>query len=169
MLNFVRKAFRGGLEAILWINLLLWTICGGIAGNALSNRYDNYTFMGVIIGIAIGLIINIIGGGLIATILNIDENLEQLRFHITGIPKKVVSQDNNSTNSAIPEGEQYKVKTSTAIRSGPQHDAFEKTALNTGDTVCFNNFLQDDPSWCYVKAADSKTEGWCFFEHLEKC
>jgi len=168
MLNFVRKAFRGGLEAILWINLILWTICGGIAGNALSN-WENYTFIGVIIGILVGLIVNVIGGGLIATILNIDENLEQLRFHITGIPKKAVSSENNSTNMEIHEGEQYKAITNAAIRSGPQHDAFEKIALNVGDTVCFKNFLKDDPAWCYVKTADSKTEGWCFFEHLEKC
>jgi len=169
MLDFVRKAFRGGLEVILWINLLLWTICGGIAGNALSNRYDNYTFMGVIIGIIVGLIVNIIGGGLIATILNIDETLEQLRFHITGIPKKIVTPEYHSTLGEIQEGEQYKVITNTSIRSGPQQDSIEKIALNVGDTVYFKNFLQDDPTWCYVKKADSKTEGWCFTAHLEKC
>jgi len=79
--------------------------------------------------------------------------------------KEIPSDEKTET----PTGEQYKVITNTAIRSGPQQDSFEKMALNVGDTVCFNNFLQDDPSWCYVKAADSKTEGWCLAEHLEKC
>jgi hypothetical protein len=77
-LNFVRKVFRGGLEAVLWINLALWTIGGGIVGRAFSYR-DNYMFLGVIIGIVIGLLVNIVGGGLIATFINIDENLEILR------------------------------------------------------------------------------------------
>ena len=77
MLNFVRRAFRGGLEVILWINLIVWTICGGIAGNALSS-IDNYIVLGLILGIIMGLSINIIGGGLIATILNIDGNVEKL-------------------------------------------------------------------------------------------
>jgi len=80
MLDFVRKAFRGGFEVILWINLILWAIFGGlIAGNALSNRYGNYTFLGVIIGSVVGLLINIFVGGFISIILNIDENIEQLR------------------------------------------------------------------------------------------
>jgi len=85
------------------------------------------------------------------------------------VPKKIISSEYQTTNTNIPEGEQYEAKTNTAIRSGPQHDSFEKRLLNVGDTVCFKNFLQDDPAWCYVKTTDSITEGWCFFEHLEKC
>jgi len=174
MLDFVKRAFRSGIEIILWINVILSTIAGGIIGNSLGNliSYRNaggYAFFGMLVGVICGLFVNIIVGGFISTILSIDENLEQLRFHITGIPKKDVTPGYHSTNMEIHEWEQYKVITNTAIRSGPQHDSIEKMALNIGDTVCFKNFLQDDPTWCYVKTEDSKTEGWCFYKHLEKC
>ena len=75
MLNFVRKAFRGGLEVILWLLLIGCVICGGIVGYAIN--YGGGAFLGVIIGIIVGLLIDIIGGGFIATILNIDENTEK--------------------------------------------------------------------------------------------
>jgi hypothetical protein len=71
--------------------------------------------------------------------------------------------------SIVPEGERYKVITNTKIRSGPQPDSIEKITLNVGDTICFKNFLEDDPNWCYVKTTDLKVEGWCLSEHLEKC
>ena len=92
MLNFVKNAFRGGLEIILWINLIAFTIGGGIIGNALSYR-NNHTFLGVIIGIIVGLLINIFGGGFIATIINIDENIEQLKYDM----KKSMTSFNSSS------------------------------------------------------------------------
>jgi uncharacterized membrane protein len=33
MLDFVKSVFRGFFEVILWINLILCIICGGIIGN----------------------------------------------------------------------------------------------------------------------------------------
>jgi len=83
MLDFVRKAFRGGLEVILWINLILSTVIGGIAGYYLGQliSYRNaggFAFGGVLIGIILGLLTDIILGGFIATILNMDKNLEKI-------------------------------------------------------------------------------------------
>ena len=71
-------AFRGGLEIVLWINLIIFIIGGGIIGKILSYK-NNYVFLGIFIGIIIGSLINIVGGGLIATILNMDKNIEQLK------------------------------------------------------------------------------------------
>jgi hypothetical protein len=80
MLDFVKSAFRKLLGAILWINLILWAILGGIAGKLLSDwRSSDKTFLGVIIGLAVGLLLDIVCGGYIATILNIDKNLEEIR------------------------------------------------------------------------------------------
>ena len=85
MLNFVRKAFRKVFEIVFWVNC----VAGIILGWNWFYRFfyyvldwrseDTSKFFGILLGIVIALIINIIGGGLIATILNIDENLEQLK------------------------------------------------------------------------------------------
>jgi len=78
-------------------------------------------------------------------------------------------EDYPGENNLVPEGEQYRVTTNTAIRGSPQHDSNEKMTLNVGDTIYLKNYLQDNPSWCYIKTADLKTDGWCLSEHLEKC
>jgi hypothetical protein len=106
MLDFVRRAFRNGLAVILWINLILSTIIGGVGFYYLT-RVGSYSrhgysyeangglvFLGVIIGLAVGLISNILFGGLVATFLNIDENLEYLRYNS---PKTGTSSNSNSS------------------------------------------------------------------------
>jgi hypothetical protein len=45
-------------------------------------------FIGGIVGLIVGLLINIIGGGLIVTILNMDENLEYLANKMKGTYKR---------------------------------------------------------------------------------
>jgi hypothetical protein len=85
MLDFVKAAFRGFFEVILWINLIVWTILGGIFGNYIGglNPYaDRHPIIGAIIGLIAGLLLNIIGGGFIATFLNINENLEELKNNL---------------------------------------------------------------------------------------
>jgi hypothetical protein len=84
MLEFIKKAFRKFLEIILWINLVLSVIVGGVAGNSIGGMISyrgkgGYTFLGILIGLIIGVITDIIMGGFIATILNIDKNLEELK------------------------------------------------------------------------------------------
>ena len=86
MLNFVKTAFRGFFEVILWINLILCAIGGGVFANitySTSKYYGSsgiHPVLGVLIGLVLGIITNIVGGGFIATILNMDENLEKLNL-----------------------------------------------------------------------------------------
>jgi uncharacterized membrane protein len=77
MLDFVKSAFRGFFGAILWINLIVCAITGGIAGSAMAG--GGGSVVGILVGLIIGLLINIVGGGFIAVILNMDENLEYLK------------------------------------------------------------------------------------------
>ena len=55
------------------------TIGGGIIGNALSGWGNNYTAIGLILGLIVGVLISIIGVVFTAAILNIDENLETIK------------------------------------------------------------------------------------------
>jgi hypothetical protein len=82
MLNFVKSAFRGFFGVILWIILIFCTIAGGVIGFGIG-RGDAMNSMGGailggLVGLLGGLFTNIVGGGFIAIILNIDENLEYL-------------------------------------------------------------------------------------------
>ena len=80
VIKFVQKAFRGFVEALLWINLIVWTIGGIFVGFYIVKPYsDPRSIIGGIIGLIIGLWLNIIVGGFIATILNIHKNLKQLK------------------------------------------------------------------------------------------
>jgi len=104
MLDFVKNAFRGFLEILLWINLFLCAVFGGVIGHGLS-YFGNYTFLGIIIGIIVGLFINIVGGGLIATIINIDDNIEELNSKTkTGSvsSSKTDSVSSSKTDSVSP-------------------------------------------------------------------
>jgi tetratricopeptide (TPR) repeat protein len=76
MINFVKSAFRGFFGVILWLNLILCLIAGGIVGN--ERLHVGGAIVGVLVGLLAGLFINIVFGGFIAIILNIDENLEYL-------------------------------------------------------------------------------------------
>jgi hypothetical protein len=115
MLDFVRKAFRGGLEVILWVNLLLAAIVGAIAGyylgQLISYNPGGYVFLGMIIGIACGLLTNIVVGGFIATLLNIDKNIELVKKNF------VHSRDDiQDKNENIPIDEQInELKNSSTI------------------------------------------------------
>ncbi|MCL2271675.1 MAG: hypothetical protein FWC19_02580 [Treponema sp.] len=101
MLDFVKRSFRNGIEVILWINLILSTIIGGFAGYYIGQliNYRNaggYTFLGVLIGLIIGLLMDIVGGGFIVTIICIERNIKmqnqlqkKLLIHF-GISEKII-------------------------------------------------------------------------------
>ena len=88
MLEFVKKVFRGFIEVILWINLVVCIVGGGVAGYYIGGgliNYQNkggYVFLGIIIGLICGILTNVVWGGYIATILNIDKNLEQIKSNM---------------------------------------------------------------------------------------
>jgi len=94
MLGFTKNAFRGAMGFILWVNLILLTVGGGVGGYFIG-RLINYregggtgAFLGVIIGIIIGLISNIITGGFIATIINMDVNIKNINNEIIELKNK---------------------------------------------------------------------------------
>jgi hypothetical protein len=78
MLKFIKSVFRVYFDVILWINLILFAICGGVIGNILSWG-GRFVFPGILIGVIIGFIIDLVGGGIVSIILNIDENIEQIK------------------------------------------------------------------------------------------
>jgi uncharacterized membrane protein required for colicin V production len=74
MLDFIRSVYRGFVLIAFWIILIGFAVGGGIIGNALS---DYNRVGGVIIGLIIGFILDILLCGYIATILNMDKKLEE--------------------------------------------------------------------------------------------
>ena len=70
---WVKAAFRSFFTAILWINLILCAIVGAVVGAT-----GDYLMLGLFAGVIAGIFTNIVFGGLIATILNIDANLEKM-------------------------------------------------------------------------------------------
>jgi hypothetical protein len=93
MLGFVKKVFRKFFAIWLWLNLVLCAVGGGVAfystvaqtrdwWSGSSSVNGGLVFFGVLIGLVVGFITNILSGGLVATFLNIDDNLEQLKSKI---------------------------------------------------------------------------------------
>jgi hypothetical protein len=87
MLEFIRSVYRGFVLVGFWIILIGFKVGGGILGNVLfsSRNYwsgqssGGHPIIGGIIGLIVGFIIDILICGFIATILNIDDNLEQIK------------------------------------------------------------------------------------------
>jgi len=159
MLDFVRKAFRSGLEVILWLILILFTVGGGIIGHALS-RYNDLTLAGVIIGLVIGLLIDIMGGGFVATILNIDKNISTLVYSALAYsPTHKVKLLSAVDGLGLREEPDANIKSFTKLPNGT-----EVQLLNTGSPVS----MQDKKGeWFEVRTKDG-VRGWCFSGSLEK-
>jgi len=170
MLNFVRKAFRGGMEVILWINLILLTIAGGVAGYYLGQliSYRNaggFAFFGVIIGLIWGLLTNIVGGGIIATILNMDENLEKIAKSNLPSHSGYECSTGESTDISLEKqivGGEYVFIESDILRKGPG-DHYPFVCKINKDEIVERKQIDDD--WSLVKKGD--TEGWCLSSILK--
>ena len=83
MLKFVRDCYQFYVSFILWV-ILIGCVVGGIALGGYTNLSANSNaaiIIGGLLGLLIGLIIIIAAGGFIATILNIDENLQKIADH----------------------------------------------------------------------------------------
>ena len=103
MVRFVRKAFRNFLEAILWINLISFTISGWNTGVLIRDILElverkkisavGYPFLGAFLGILAGLLVNIIVGGLIATITNIDDKIENINGDVKILKDRITKYD----------------------------------------------------------------------------
>ena len=76
ILKLVRDSFRGLIQLIFILIVVACTVMGVVWGN--DAFFEGGAIIGGLIGGLAGVIIVIIGGGYIATILNIDENLEKI-------------------------------------------------------------------------------------------
>jgi hypothetical protein len=175
MLGFVKKVFRDGINVLLWINLILWTIAGGVAGYFLGAliSYRNaggYAFGGVLIGIICGLLIDIVGGGFITTILSIEKNTEEQ----TALLKKSLGINNNAGDNVskvvLELKDPYKTIDSVNIREKPELTSSYVFRLNYNETVSVietGEKISDTNYWIHVKTKDGK-DGWCYSNTLEK-
>jgi len=77
MLDFVKRAFRGLMEVVLWLNLVACSI--GIAVLWHSVWLPGRGFVGFIIGVIVGLLVNIVLGGFVATFLEMAEDVGQMK------------------------------------------------------------------------------------------
>jgi len=163
MLNFVRKVFGAYLEVLLWINLILFVIIGGVIGSLLGGRHDDHTFAGIFIGAIIGMLGNILFGGLAATVVDTGRKVDKL------------SKGNLSLGEFIPT---HRVKLLTgaegmSLRKEPNSssssfakilDGTNVQHINTGEKVNLNGIIAP---WFEVRTIDG-TQGWCFSGSLEE-
>jgi hypothetical protein len=175
MLNFVRKVFRGGLELILWINLIVWAVGGGIIANmtySISRYGDSsgiHPVLGVFIGIIAGLLINIVGGGFIATLINMDANIEKLLKGNLPSGASNVNSTENQVHLPLPSsgeaGDEYIVIMNTSLRSEQTESSYPIKPLKIDERVLFQ--YAPNSNWFYVNTSDSQ-KGWCLASHLKK-
>jgi len=175
MLDFVKKAFRNGIAVILWINLILSTIGGGIFGYnfGLIISYRNaggYAFFGVIIGFICGLLIDIIGGGFITTILSIEKNTEEQtallkkHFGISDIPEGILSTEKIVSTDTIATDYKVVVTQKTNIRKGPGEDELQLGVMDKDETI---KVIRTENNWsCFIQ--DNGHEGWIHSSVLSK-
>ncbi|MCL2206757.1 MAG: hypothetical protein FWB90_01525 [Fibromonadales bacterium] len=78
MLELIRTIFRKFVSILLFVDIIGCTIGGAIIGSDFKHG-----ILGFNIGLLIGVISALIFGGLLATILNMDKNLQEIRDHLT--------------------------------------------------------------------------------------
>ena len=124
MLKFVRNCFRGLISFLLWLTLFLYIIGGFIGGMGLGKFFGIYRddssveiiggIFGMFIGLGGGLIFIIIAGGFIATILNIDENLQKIATNHTVLSNavnKIATNSKIENAVSIPQSENSSTET----------------------------------------------------------
>ena len=78
MLELVRTTFHKFFSILLWANLIICTLSGMISG--FMNGFG-FGILGLIGGFLVGAISTVVFGGLLATVLNMDKNLQEIRDH----------------------------------------------------------------------------------------
>ena len=106
MVDFVKTAFRGLFKVILWLTLIACTVGGAI----ISQASEGNPIPGILIGLVVGMFINIVFGGLGATIINIDENVEIIRNNLYKISDTNINTSISPINPAANSGETWECK-----------------------------------------------------------
>jgi len=103
MLNFIRTGYRGFFEVWLWINLIGCAITGGKVGALLRDlpggSHGNFVFYGVVIGAVVGIATDILGGGLIAIFLSMDEKLQRVDENLQRLITSAVKKNTAAVNT----------------------------------------------------------------------
>jgi hypothetical protein len=99
MLGSIRSIYRVFVLIGFWVFWIGCGIGGGIIGKALSGYRSNYTVIGVILVLIVGFIIDILIFGFIATILNIDDNIETIAYYSS----RTASSSSGSSSSMQQE------------------------------------------------------------------
>lgn len=73
MLDFVTNAFSKFFGILLWINLIANAIAGAVIGGSVRD-YGPYWLLGLIIGAIVGMLTNIVFGGVVATFIRMEKN-----------------------------------------------------------------------------------------------
>jgi len=90
MLEFIRSVYGGFVMVGFWIFLIGCTINGGVIGASIGktaamwsgkNSGGGHPILGGFIGLVVGFVLDILIFGFISTIVNMDENLEYLRYN----------------------------------------------------------------------------------------
>ena len=74
---FVKKAFRGIFELILWFILIGSAISGAIVGNA--SEMGGGGVLGFVLGAILGFLLIVLLGGFLATFLDMAKDIEELK------------------------------------------------------------------------------------------
>ena len=92
ILSLIQRLFGKVFVAILWLNVISFTIAGIIVGASIAELWFGVGFIGFLLGLPIGFLlgalISIISGGLVATLLKIADTQQK-------IYDAIQSQNNN--------------------------------------------------------------------------
>ena len=78
--KIIGRIYQICFEVSLWLNLVVFTVAGGIIGKLLSSDggwYSdpkNYTGLGIFLGLIVGIIFSVFIGGFIIKLLHLDDN-----------------------------------------------------------------------------------------------
>ena len=113
MLEFIRSVYRVFVLIGFWVFLVGCTIGGGVLANMTyssgssgwygrSSSSGIHPFWGGFIGLIVGFVIDVLVFGFIATILNIDENIEEI-YENTEEQNRLLSEivKKNSSQSQV--------------------------------------------------------------------
>jgi hypothetical protein len=173
VLNFIATVFKGFYSFFLWINLIVCTIGGGIVGEFV---YD-HPILGGIIGLVIGFLSNILGGGIVAIFLRIDENLKILIILNGGRPIDERTEIDRYTEKQQIIMESVSLNmTHTVTKDTNLNDSLSLypkiyRTLKNGEKVKIQNIIDRQCDlggvWALIET-ETKEEGWCLLDALSE-
>jgi len=107
MLNFVAKRFRTFIVISLWINLIFWPIFLGFMLGGHRTIYDGssireFSAGGFFLGLVVGILTDIIFGGLVAVFLSIDKGIKNMNKWLQFIWQHRINTDANQKIRLTP-------------------------------------------------------------------